>query len=94
VVDLAAFRILQEALTNAHKYGDGSAELSIEYSPEAISVQVVNAVRPGRHRSGGGFGILGMRERASATGGLLTAELVDPGKFVVRARLPAAMVAA
>jgi signal transduction histidine kinase len=104
VVDLAAFRIVQEALTNAHKYGDGSADLRIEYSSEGISVQVTNPVRTGADGpgpvlgsvlgSGSGFGILGMQERAGATGGSLTAGLVDPGRFVVRAQLPAGTAAA
>lgn len=93
VVDLAAFRIVQEALTNAHKYGDGSAELSIDYSLEGINVQVVNPVRTSSGGSGTGFGILGMQERAGATGGSLTAGLVAGSRFVVRAHLPAASAA-
>lgn len=94
VVDLAAFRIVQEALTNAHKYGDGSAELSLDYSFEGIDVQVANRVRPGSGGSGAGFGILGMQERAGATGGSLTAGLVAGSRFVVRAHLPARSAAA
>jgi signal transduction histidine kinase len=100
VVDLAAFRIVQEALTNAHKYGDGSAELRVEYTPQGVRVQVSNPVRPrlGGPRAvagpAGGFGILGMRERATATGGSLTAGLDHPGTFVVRAQLPAVMALA
>jgi signal transduction histidine kinase len=94
VVDLAAFRIVQEALTNAHKHGDGSADLTIEYSSEAITVQVVNPVGPGPVGASGGFGILGMQERAGATGGSLTVELVDRSRFVVRAQLPAGTAAA
>jgi signal transduction histidine kinase/CheY-like chemotaxis protein len=62
VVDLAAYRIVQEALTNAHKHGDGSAYLRIGYAADGISVRVVNPVRPGDHGAPrDGFGITGMR---------------------------------
>jgi signal transduction histidine kinase len=95
VVDLAAYRIVQEALTNAHKHGDGSAYLRIGYAPDGISVRVVNPVRPGVHgASHSGFGIIGMQERAGATGGTLTAGPVDGGRFEVRAWLPAGAPAA
>ncbi|GAA2683750.1 MULTISPECIES: sensor histidine kinase [Actinosynnema] len=88
LVDLAAYRIVQEALTNAHKHGDGSAELVVVREPEKIIVEVVNRV--GRALPGGSsFGLIGMGERASAAGGVLTSGRAPGGRFRVRAELPA-----
>ncbi|MEU4338055.1 histidine kinase [Micromonospora lupini] len=90
VVDLAAYRILQEALTNAHRYGDGTAELAIEFTADAVTVEVTNQISvPGPHHPGSGFGLLGMRERAAAAHGTLTAAPVEGGRFRVYAVLPA-----
>jgi signal transduction histidine kinase len=88
VVDLAAYRIVQESLTNAHKYGTGRAQLAITYTPEAVVIDVGNAIEKGAKANGSGYGLVGMRERAAATGGTVTAAAVD-GRFVVHAELPA-----
>jgi signal transduction histidine kinase len=88
VVDLAAYRIVQEALTNAHKYGDGSARLVIEYAPSGVILEINNAVRAGELGSGTGYGLLGMRERAASAGGTVTAGLGDDHRFHVHAVLP------
>ena len=90
LVDLAAFRIAQEALTNAQKYGDGTARLTVEYTADGVRLEVVNQVRPDAPRSGSGYGIIGMRERAISTGGLLTAGPETNGRFTVHAELPSA----
>jgi signal transduction histidine kinase len=94
VVDLAAYRIVQEALTNAHRYGDGAATLTIEYGPEDIAVEVLNriGVPLGEHRAGSGFGLLGMRERAVSAHGMISTGLAGDGCFRVRAVLPFATV--
>jgi signal transduction histidine kinase len=87
-VDLAAYRIVQEALTNAARYGRGSAELVLEYGPEALDIRVVNAIgRNGRNRRGGRHGLVGMRERAALCGGTLKVNGAN-GLFRVRASLP------
>jgi signal transduction histidine kinase len=87
-VDRAAFRILQEALTNAAWHGDGSAEVAIEFAPNALEIAVTNPTAPGpSERDGGGQGIVGMRERAQLLGGTLEAG-ADNGSFRVHARLP------
>ncbi|MGN9907808.1 sensor histidine kinase [Phytohabitans sp. LJ34] len=89
VVSLAAYRIAQEALTNAHRYGDGSATLDIEYTADTVCIEVTNRVaESGSRRSGSEFGLLGMRERATAAHGTITAGLVEGGLFRVRAELP------
>jgi signal transduction histidine kinase len=74
--ELAAYRVVQECLTNAHKHGDGTAVLRMAYAPDRLDICVRN---PGpalpRHSAapGPGHGIAGMRERLSAVGGTLTA---------------------
>jgi signal transduction histidine kinase len=87
-VDQAAYRILQEALTNAAWHGRGSAEVAIEFAPTSLDIAVTNPTAPGQPaRDGGGHGIVGMRERAHLLGGSLDAR-ADNGSFEVRARLP------
>ena len=87
-VDRAAYRILQEALTNAARHGRGSAEVEIDFGPSTLEVAVTNPTPPGSAaRDGGGHGIVGMRERAQLLGGSLEAGASN-GFFRVRARLP------
>jgi signal transduction histidine kinase len=87
-VDQAAYRILQEALTNAAWHGRGSAEVEIEFAPRTLEIAVTNPVAPSSpERDGGGHGIVGMRERAQLLGGTLEAG-ADNSSFWVRARLP------
>ncbi|GAB3431507.1 sensor histidine kinase [Flindersiella endophytica] len=86
----AAYRILQEALTNASRHGTGSASVVLRFQPAAVEATVTNPVGAGhRPAAGGGHGIIGMRERASLLGGTLSAGLTEAGDaFRVRARLP------
>jgi signal transduction histidine kinase len=86
-LDQATYRILQEALTNAARHGDGSAEVEIIFGPSALELAVSNPTRPGRSPLADGHGIVGMRERAHLLGGTLEASPSD-GLFRVRARLP------
>ena len=86
VVDLAAYRILQEALTNAHKYGTGTAHLTVTYTVDAVTLDVVNTVAEDRIPSRSGYGILGMRERAATAGGTLDTQASR--RPVRRARRP------
>jgi signal transduction histidine kinase len=84
----AAYRILQEALTNAARHGTGSARVELRYRPEAVELLVTNPVPAGgRPRPAGGHGIVGMRERATLLGGEFTAGRAGP-EFRLRARLP------
>src|SRR5215813_13097629 len=94
-VDQAAYRIVQEALTNVSRHaGHACASVHLHYTPEAISIQVVDdgkatATGTGTRPSGPGLGLAGMRERVSALGGQLQAGPQDGGGFRVRAELPA-----
>jgi signal transduction histidine kinase len=89
VVNLAAYRIVQEALTNAHRYGDGDAVLELEYTVDTLRVDITNRIAAaGSGRPGSGFGLLGMRERAAAARGTIQVGPVAGGRFRVRAELP------
>jgi signal transduction histidine kinase len=94
-VDQAAYRIVQEALTNVSRHAGGArASVHLHYTPQELSIQVADdgngAVTAASARpSGPGLGLVGMRERVSALGGRLQAGPRDGGGFQVRAELPA-----
>jgi signal transduction histidine kinase len=90
-VDLAAYRIVQEALTNTLKHaGPARARVFVTYGPDALELEVTDDGRgPGELHSAG-HGIIGMRERAALCGGDLTCGGRDDGGWVVHARLPLA----
>ncbi|BEL06516.1 histidine kinase [Actinoplanes sichuanensis] len=87
--DLAAYRIVQEALTNAGKHGTTrQADVTFEHGDTGLRISVVNPARPGHRGDGTGHGLIGMRERAEAAGGTLTSGLRDDDTFAVHAALP------
>lgn len=87
-VDVAAYRIVQEALTNAARHGTGSADLEIAFHDSAVDLTISNPVRdPAPPATNRGHGLAGMRERAALLGGTLDASCVEQ-RFHVRARLP------
>ena len=91
--DLAAYRIVQEALTNAVKHAPGMpVEISLAWSDPGVRIRVVSLAQPaGARRStppGTGHGLIGMRERALAAGGQLRAGRLPDGRFEVVATLP------
>jgi signal transduction histidine kinase len=92
-VDLAAYRIIQEALTNSARHSGGTnATVRLGYGDGALDIEVADDGRPraGRapHANGSGNGIAGMAERAAALGGTLEAGPRPGSGFRVRARLP------
>jgi signal transduction histidine kinase len=90
-VDLAAYRIVQESLTNVVRHaGPATATVRVGYEPDALVVEVADTGRgrPLGAARPGGHGIAGMRERAVAVGGTLQAGPSADGGFLVRARLP------
>lgn len=92
---LAVYRTVQEALTNAHKHGDGRARLRVAHQPDCIVVDVDNAIAAGAAPGEGtasGFGLIGMAERIGAVGGSVTAGPEAGGRFAVHARFPLAAV--
>jgi signal transduction histidine kinase len=89
-VDLSAYRIAQEALTNVLKHaGAASATVTVAYRPDGLHLTVVDdGTAAPAGPDGGGQGLIGMRERVMLFGGELTAGRRPEGGFAVRARLP------
>jgi signal transduction histidine kinase len=93
-VDLTAYRIVQESLTNVVRHAHASmARVAVRYEPDAVVVEVADdgrgaATVNGRNGTGAGHGLVGMRERAAAVGGTLDAGPAPGGGFRVAARLP------
>ena len=91
-IDLTAFRIVQEALTNTLKHsGTGEASVVLRYTPAELEVRITDG-GAGRHAAEPaerpGHGLLGMRERIALYGGELSADNLPGGGFEVRARIP------
>ncbi|SDD23121.1 sensor histidine kinase [Streptomyces prasinopilosus] len=90
-VDLAAYRIVQEALTNVRKHaGADRARLCLHYRPHWLTIRVEDdgRARPCEPPPGTGHGLIGMRERAASVGGRLEAAARPEGGFTVTAELP------
>ncbi|MEW2587898.1 sensor histidine kinase [Streptomyces virginiae] len=101
-IDVTAYRIIQEGLTNALKHGDGAkAEVTVRYADHCLRVEVLNSgpsvlsggapapEKPGPGPANGtGHGLLGLRERVAVYGGDLDARRRLGGGYRVRARIP------
>jgi signal transduction histidine kinase len=100
-VDLSAYRIVQEALSNAMRHAPGShVQLHLAYRPDSLALEIRNDVVPpassavpvlvasGAQAAGGGHGLVGMRERTTMLGGTLDAGPTEDGGFRVAAVLP------
>jgi signal transduction histidine kinase len=90
-VDLCAYRIVQEGLTNALKHaGPAHAEVLLRYAPRALDVEIRDngGADPHANGDGTGHGLIGMRERVALYGGALDAGPREGGGFEIRARLP------
>jgi signal transduction histidine kinase len=97
-VDLAAYRIVQESLTNTLRHaGSATATVTVRYGDESVEIEVEDdgrgAAAPASPTqpfptAGSGYGITGMQERAAAVGGRVEAGAKPGGGFLVRARLP------
>jgi signal transduction histidine kinase len=88
-VDLAAYRVVQEALTNALKYaGPAHAWVAVTWNDGDLELEIANDGRGDGDGSGGGHGLAGMRERVSLYGGEIESGDRSGGGYVVRARLP------
>ncbi|GIF59978.1 hypothetical protein Air01nite_60730 [Asanoa iriomotensis] len=96
-VDVTAYRIVQEALTNALKHGTGGkAEVTVRYAEHSLRVEVLTSgpsvltgARPEPHaRAGAGRGLVGLRQRVAVYGGDLDARRRLGGGYRVRARIP------
>lgn len=90
-IDLSAYRIIQEAITNVLKHANASRlEVVVDYQPEALLVTISDNGSGSNEALGtsSGHGLIGMRERVELFGGELTTGSSSLGGFVVRAKLP------
>jgi signal transduction histidine kinase len=99
-LELTAYRIVQEALTNARKHAPGAAvDIEVRYADDTLRLSIWDAGsatgtdspgtdHPGTGSPGGGYGLLGMRERVAMAGGRLRTGRSRAGGFVVQAILP------
>jgi signal transduction histidine kinase len=92
-LDLAAFRIIQEALTNCRKYANGApARLLVHYAEHVLDIVVVNDgplhIATGDSMGGSGHGLVGMKERVALYGGQFSAGPRPEGGYSVHASLP------
>ena len=98
-VELAAYRIVQEALTNARRHAPGAAvDVELRYTSDALLLRIrdngpgprlVSGSWPAPARDTDGHGLAGMRERAAAAGGDLRTSAAPGGGFLIEATLPA-----
>jgi signal transduction histidine kinase len=93
-VDVSAYRIVQEALTNVVKHaGPARATVVVRYSGKAVELEVTDDGEGSVNGSAAGYGLAGMRERVALHGGTLDANGRSDGGFTVKARLPLTTVA-
>ncbi|MET9376127.1 histidine kinase [Streptomyces sp. NPDC002992] len=95
--DHAAYRIVQEALTNAYKYAPGAPiDVEVRYEPDSFVIEIVNeaVATPPRDVVSGGQGLTGLYERARLVGGMVHAGPADGGGFRVAGVLPYGVVEA
>ncbi|MCC2032521.1 sensor histidine kinase [Microbacterium allomyrinae] len=90
LVQVNVYRVAQEALTNARRHGgpDAAADVRLRYGSDAIELEVANSGRVPTTPMRPGLGLVGMRERATASGGTLDAGPRTRGGFLVRLRVP------
>jgi len=90
-IDLTAFRIIQEALTNTIKHaGPATARLTVRYRADTLELEIVDDGDGVGTGDGTGHGLIGMRERAALYGGELKVGAREDGGYAVRVRLPIA----
>jgi signal transduction histidine kinase len=88
-IDLSAYRIVQEGLTNALKHAQATrADVSVRYQPHALQLEIRDDGIGTATSDGLGHGLVGIRERVKIYGGEMTTETVNGGGFVLSTRLP------
>lgn len=94
-VELAGYRIIQEALTNSRRHAPGAAvDVELHYRPDELLLRVRdNGPGPDSGTPASGHGLLGMRERAAAVGGSLRTGVASSGGYLIEATLPALLTA-
>jgi signal transduction histidine kinase len=87
-VDISAYRIVQEGLTNVLKHARATqAEVSLSYAPDQLSIEVRDNGRGAAQANGSGHGLVGIRERVRLFDGEMTTSTPAGGGFLLRTRL-------
>jgi signal transduction histidine kinase len=88
-IDLSAYRIVQEGLTNALKHAHAShADVTVRYRPDELELKVADDGKGPETTNGHGHGLVGIRERVNIYGGEMSAGAAAAGGFILSARLP------
>jgi signal transduction histidine kinase len=88
-IDLSAYRIVQEGLTNALKHARATdADVTVRYRPDEVQIEVRDNGHGGTTSTGLGHGLLGVRERVKIFGGEMSAGTTNGSGFTLRTRLP------
>ena len=88
-IDLSAYRIVQEGLTNARKHaGASNAEVTVSYRPDELQIEVRDDGHGGSTTAGPGHGLVGIRERVKIYGGEMSAGSANGSGFILNTRLP------
>src|SRR5262249_14595170 len=88
-IDISAYRIVQEGLTNALKHSGASrAEVALEYATGRVRIEISDNGHGAVTHNGGGHGLIGIRERVKLYGGEMSTGSANGGGFILTARLP------
>jgi signal transduction histidine kinase len=88
-IDLSAYRIVQEGLTNALKHARASnADVTVRYLPDELQIEVRDDGEGSSSSSGAGHGLVGVRERVKIYGGEMSAGMANGSGFILSTRLP------
>ena len=88
-LDLSAYRIVQEGLTNVRKHAQATrADVTLEYSPEDVRIEIRDDGRGASVNESPGYGLVGVRERVKIYGGEMTTGMANGGGYILSTRLP------
>ena len=88
-IDLSAYRIVQEGLTNVRKHAQATrADVTLEFSPEDVRIEIRDDGRGAGVNESPGYGLVGVRERVKIYGGEMTTGMANGGGYILSTRLP------
>ena len=88
-LDLSAYRIVQEGLTNVRKHAQASrADVRLEYAPDELRIEIRDDGTGGGANESPGYGLVGVRERVKIFGGEMTTGMANGGGYILSTRLP------
>ena len=88
-LDLSAYRIVQEGLTNVRKHAQATkADVTVAYSPEDVRIEIRDDGKGAGVNESPGYGLVGVRERVKIYGGEMTTGMANGGGYILSTRLP------